>query len=195
MSVIKGWFWHSRSFNELESKSPRKFCGSVCFSLLFMAQDSQQATLKRRVLDSYEAASQGDASAQCVYGLYVERGRGVQVDLHAAARHFKMSAEQDNPHGQCHYGRCLLDGKGVDIDEAQGAQYLRQAADSGLAYAQYLFGNCLADGKGVRQNLALAMFYWGLARAQGYYYAAVMLEFYSLKEEKEGNGSRSTTPV
>jgi TPR repeat protein len=63
-----------------------------------------------------QCADQGDTIAQCRYGLCLQDGEGVSIDLRNAAHYFKLSADQGNADGQCYYGICLRDGEGVSID-------------------------------------------------------------------------------
>jgi TPR repeat protein len=58
------------------------------------------------------ARDQGSLYGQKSYSRSLEFGRGVPGDISAAARHYKLSADQRNSNGQFSSGRCLEEGRG-----------------------------------------------------------------------------------
>ena len=112
-------------------------------------------------------ADKGDAEAQFNYGLYLENGYGVSVDLASAARYYKLAADQGHAKARFNYGNCLRTGSGVSVDLSSAARYYKLAADQGLASAQFNYGLCLARGSGVPVDLLAAACYYKLAADQG----------------------------
>ncbi|KAG8459988.1 hypothetical protein KFE25_011037 [Diacronema lutheri] len=106
-----------------------------------------------------EKASLGECAAQ---------GRGVARDLAAAARFFRLAAEQSHVQAQYELGGCLLHARGVPrVDQKAAARLFRLAADKGHAHAQQALGACLMKGQGVAQDLSEAERYFRLAAEQG----------------------------
>jgi hypothetical protein len=94
--------------------------------------DRWNADFRFQQMDAYScklAADQGDARGQCNYGLYLEKGLGVEQNFEMAAHYFKLSADQGDAFGQCNYGLCLDKGEGVEQDFRMAAYYLKLSAD------------------------------------------------------------------
>jgi hypothetical protein len=62
------------------------------------------------------SADHGNSEGQFRYGLCLEFGKGVPIDLVSAADYYKKSAEQGDEQGQLKYGLCLENGQGVPLD-------------------------------------------------------------------------------
>jgi TPR repeat protein len=60
------------------------------------------------------SADQGNQDGQSRYGLFLERGTGVEQNVIEAAKYYKLSADQGDSTGQNRYGDCLEKGRGVD---------------------------------------------------------------------------------
>jgi hypothetical protein len=71
------------------------------------------------------------AEAQLKYGLFLQTGKGVSVDLERAAHDWKLAADQGHVLAQYNYGCCLQTGRGVSINLAEAATYLKSSADQG----------------------------------------------------------------
>jgi TPR repeat protein len=113
------------------------------------------------------AADQGIAAAQFNYGMCLQDGEGVSIDMRNAAYYFKLAADQGYAAAQYNYGICLQNGKGVSIDMRNAAYYFKLAADQGDAAAQNNYGMCLQNGKGDSIDLRSAVYYLKLAADQG----------------------------
>ena len=127
------------------------------------------------------AADLGNASAQCVLGVYysdygndddeavkwirksAEQGNAwAQYYLGAlynggddyaeAVKWLKKSAEQGNAMAQIGLGALYFEGKGVRQDYAEAVKWLKKSAEQGNDDAQYYLGYLYRYGKGVPQN-------------------------------------------
>ena len=112
-------------------------------------------------------ADQGNAEAQLVYAMCLERGEGVPRNLSEAARYSKMAADQGLADAQFNYGLRLERGTGVPRNLSEAARYYKMAADQGLADAQLNYGVRLERGEGVSRNLKEAAHYYKMAADQG----------------------------
>jgi hypothetical protein len=82
------------------------------------------------------AADRGDPEAQYRLALCLLKGRGVALDLPAAAKYFQLAADRNHADAQFRYARCLWTGLGVPIDQVEAERYFRLAADQGHLKAQ-----------------------------------------------------------
>jgi TPR repeat protein len=105
--------------------------------------------------------NQNHASAQFIYALCLEDGRGVVKDKAAAARYYKLAADQNDADAQYGYALCVSKGRGVPKDEAEATQYYKLAADQNHAWAQFHW-----EGRGVVKDEAEAARYYKLAADQ-----------------------------
>ncbi|CAG8507979.1 1830_t:CDS:2 [Paraglomus occultum] len=81
-------------------------------------------------------------------GLYNYRGLGnLEVNLEAAAEHFRKAADGGNPDGQLRYGAALMKGDGAHRDVKLGFDYLCKAADNGNSAAQFNVGQIYWSGR------------------------------------------------
>jgi TPR repeat protein len=67
----------------------------------------------KSVHDIEVEADQGDAAAQCNYGVMLSHGEGISMNKSLAAHYLKLSADQGNARAQCEYGFMLLHGEGI----------------------------------------------------------------------------------
>jgi TPR repeat protein len=87
-------------------------------------------------LGESEQRDQGHAGAQCNYGVRLNRGDGLPMDISLVAYYYKLAADQGHAGAQCNYGVLLENGDGVPIDKSLVALYFELAADQGHAGAQ-----------------------------------------------------------
>ena len=112
-------------------------------------------------------AKKGDDKAQTGLGLMYVKGRGVSKDPKAAAKWFRLAAEQGNAFAQSELGVLYMDGKGVAQSDEEAVKWYRLSAEQGYAGGQALLAGMYAQGRGVPQNKEEAMKWKKLAMAQG----------------------------
>jgi TPR repeat protein len=89
------------------------------------------------------AAKLNDPSAENSFGVCLERGIGVQLNLPLAARHYQRSAAHGDPHGANNLGFCLEHGRGVKQDIEAAARCYKFASDHGHPEGQINYRRCL----------------------------------------------------
>jgi TPR repeat protein len=109
------------------------------------------------------AADQNHAKAQFRYGLCLERGRGMEIDLIEAAHYYKLSADHNFVRAQRRYRSCLEKGKGVMADRVEALKYLKLSADQNSLEAQFKYAVCLTEGDRVNMDWIEAARYFRLA--------------------------------
>jgi TPR repeat protein len=109
------------------------------------------------------AADRNNWIAQFGYGLCLQFGKGVSIDLVNAARHYRLAADQGLCSAQFAYGSRLECGHGVAVDLVEAVKYYRLAADQDLADAQFRYAVCLEHGKGAAMDFCGAKKYYKLA--------------------------------
>jgi len=86
----------------------------------------------RRTWQSFDemrkAADEGDAAAQCYFGICYQTGQGVAQDYQQAVRWFRRAADQNDAAAQCYLGFCYQSGLGVPQEYGQAAKWFREAA-------------------------------------------------------------------
>jgi TPR repeat protein len=112
-------------------------------------------------------AHQGNFYNQWLYGLCLEHGMGVDIDLIEAVKYYRRLADRGDSNGQLIYGVCREHGIGIDVNLVEAVNYYRLSADQGNSYGQLRSGMCLEHGKGVAVNLAEAVKYYRLSANQG----------------------------
>jgi TPR repeat protein len=113
------------------------------------------------------AAEQGNADAQCAYGICLFNGDFCIRDKARAVHYFTLAADQGNALGQYNCGMCLFTGAGVKMDKPLAGHYFKLAADQGHAPAQHRYGMCLSTGNGVAMDCVEALRYLKQAADQG----------------------------
>ena len=108
-----------------------------------------------------------DAKAEFHQGLQYLVGHGVPQDDKAAARLFRLAAEQGYAPAQVDLGTLYDRGQGVPQDFKEAAHWYRLAAEQGDAWAQYGLGFHYFHGEGVPQDYKEAAHWYRLAAAQG----------------------------
>ena len=125
----------------------------------------------RRTWQSFDemrkAAEQGDAAAQCYFGICYQTGQGVPQDYQEAVRWFRRAADQNDAAAQCYLGFCYQSGLGVPQEYGQAAKWFREAAEQGDPAAQFNLGVLYETGQGVAQNYAEAVKWYHAAAEQG----------------------------
>jgi TPR repeat protein len=82
------------------------------------------------------AADANNSYGQCNYGVCLEFGLGVGMDVAEAVKYYKLSADQQNVTGECNYGICLALGKGVLPNVLEATVYLKRSVEHSCPYAQ-----------------------------------------------------------
>lgn len=99
---------------------------------------------------------------------------GVRPDLEAAARHFRIAAEQGEPMAMANLGMMLASGLGVAQDNASALAYFEKAAMYGSAFALHGLGVMYLTGSGVPANATRARLFfeeaveWGFTESHTY---------------------------
>ena len=104
-----------------------------------------------------EAAGQGVAEAQALYGQLLLDGDGVARDQPAAVAMFWRAARQGHVMAINMLGRCHDLGWGVAVDKARAAEWYEVAAAGGLDWAKYNLATLLALGEGIAQDRPRAL--------------------------------------
>lgn len=117
--------------------------------------------------DRYRAeARAGDARAQFIWGLLLERGVHGQPDPVAAAQWYERAADQGHADARYKLGQLYQQGRGVPQDLARAAQYYRAVAEQGQAEAQYSLAYLYETGEGVPHDIAQAVDLYRAAAGQ-----------------------------
>lgn len=115
-----------------------------------------------------EAAGEGLAEAQAIYGQMLLDGTEVARDARAAFGWFMAAARQDQLMALNMVGRCYDLGQGVAVDKQRAAECFRVAAERGLTEAMYNYATLLALGEGVAEDRAVALRWLQRADALGF---------------------------
>jgi hypothetical protein len=112
------------------------------------------------------SADQNNSAGESNYGLCLEYGKGVSIDLREAAKYYKMSADQGFGPAENHYALALEFGKETERNLPEAAVFYGRAADHGHSDAQNNFGFCLEYGLGIEADFVRAARYYDLAAQQ-----------------------------
>lgn len=107
------------------------------------------------------------ALAQWGLGQRYYKGEGVAMDKTAAAKWFRLSADQGVADGQYNLGQCYLNGHGVPQDIHAAAKWFKLAADQGHAQAQNNCGRCYLLDNAEPRDIGVALKWFRLAADQG----------------------------
>lgn len=122
----------------------------------------------QEAVNSYrQAASQGNAAAQCLLGAAYHEGQGVPKNYQEAVNWNQKAADQGNASAQYFLGVAYDQGLGVPQNYPEAASWYQKASDQGNASAQYYLGLLYALGQGVPQNKVLAYMLLSLAATGG----------------------------
>lgn len=115
-------------------------------------------------LDLYKkAAQQGDPLAAWMAGRRYFLGIGVEKDLDAAKKWFKIAADQNSAYGAYYLGRVM-----AERDPGKAPALYKIAADQGLPQAQYFYGKALKEGKGIAADPFEAFVWLFISSDAGY---------------------------
>jgi hypothetical protein len=109
------------------------------------------------------AADHGDADGANLFGLCLEFGKGVEVDLHRAAPYYQKAADKGHAEAQYDFGFCLEHGLGVDRNLTEAGKYYRLSADQAHIDGLRSYARFLHYGFGVDQDLEEAAHYYELS--------------------------------
>lgn len=104
-------------------------------------------------------AETGDARAMVCLGVQNEVGFCGKIDVKAANRWYRESAELGFPVAQFILGYQYYHGIGIEKDLDSAIVWVRNAAGAGYPAAQHFLGNRYVNGDGVPKDSALAV-YW-----------------------------------
>lgn len=130
-------------------------------------RQNDQNNLARIVDLLKKSASMGHSEAQYSLGVHYKTGRGVEVNLAAAATWFLKAAEQGNADAQVAIAVAYFMGGGVPRDPQLGIPWLRKAARQGHALAQTTMGTIYAEGELVAKDHAKAIDWFSKAASNG----------------------------
>ena len=116
----------------------------------------------------HRLASSGDARGQNGLGVLHLRGTGVEQDVAAAVRWFRLAAAQGYPAAQTNLGLLYQNGWGVPKDLSQAYRWYLRAARQGDAEAQTSVALMLVQGHGTRQDQDAAFRWFERAARQGH---------------------------
>lgn len=117
-------------------------------------------------------AERGDADAAFNLGQAYRLGRGVPINLSAAATWFERAAAKGHLDAQTTLGLMLFE----NGDRAGGIRWLKQAADKGDPRALLVYGTALFNGDGVKKDPILGYSLVSRAANQGLAPAQATLE-------------------
>ncbi len=128
---------------------------------LFEAQD--EFDKKNAFLCFARGAEKGDLD--CIYylGMCYEYGFGCDVDLEAAAKTYKLAADQDYADAINNLGGCYLHGQGADKDPYAAFECFNRACELGSVKACCRIGICYQYGYGTEQDGERAVEYYAKA--------------------------------
>ena len=113
------------------------------------------------------AAEEGDAQAQCDFGICYRSGEGVEKDPLKAIEWYLKAAEQGHGGALNNLGIMYQHGIGVEPDLEKAAGYYLKAAEAGNADGQFCIGLMYANGAGVEQDYVEAVKWYKAAADQG----------------------------
>lgn len=118
-------------------------------------------------------ADHGDASAQYLLGVIYGRGNAVVAeDDVAAAKWYRMAAEQGHEGAQARTALMYAFACGVDKNDVEAAKWFQRSADQGAAGSMFHLGRMYLAGRGVPKRVDESIKLWtrsaelGYARAQ-----------------------------
>jgi serine/threonine protein kinase/TPR repeat protein len=115
-----------------------------------------------------QAARGGNVDGMLNYGLCLEKGRGVPVDLVQSADWYRRAMMAGDLHAVFCYADMLEFGKGVPKDMAEAVRLYKQAAEQGHDRAQSRYGVICEYGLyGVTKDVSQAIRYYQMAAEQG----------------------------
>lgn len=68
-------------------------------------------------------ADNGDVNSMFNYAMMLEKGNGIEVDLKAASKYYKMAADNGHLDSMYNYAQMLFNGTGISVDKKEAAKY------------------------------------------------------------------------
>lgn len=162
-----------------------RICSLLLLSLASLAQadtleDARAALAKRDFTAAMpillQLARDGNAEAQYQLGVIYGRGNAAAPeDDVAAAKYYRMAAEQGHEGAQARTALMYAYACGVARDDAEAAKWFKRSADNGAEGSMFHLGRMYLAGRGVPRDVAEATRLWkrsselGYARAQYFY--------------------------
>ncbi|MDR3424661.1 MAG: phospholipase D-like domain-containing protein [Alphaproteobacteria bacterium] len=115
-----------------------------------------------------DAAEQGFAQGEAVYGSLCAEGIGVPKDIAEAIRWYQKAVEQGDARGQILLGLAYINGQGVQKDPSEAVKWVRKSADQGFNLAEYTLATMYQSGKGGQKNEGEALKWFRKAAEHGY---------------------------
>lgn len=112
-------------------------------------------------------AEAGDAAAQTLAAEILSRGLGVKRDEAAAAKWYRLAAEQGVPEAQFQYALMLIDGRFVKNDPQEAYALMQAAAEAGNRLAQFNFAQLLIQNEPGDRGMTKAVVYYQRAADAG----------------------------
>ncbi len=123
----------------------------------------------REAFRCFELAAQlGHSDSQCMAGIMLDNGQGVNRDFQRAIEWFDRAARQNNPKAEFCLGVMHRDGHGFPQNYREAARLIGAAAAKGNAEAQFNLGVMYLHGHGVVQSLDMAEMWWNRASVHGH---------------------------
>jgi TPR repeat protein/serine/threonine protein kinase len=114
-----------------------------------------------------EEADRGNAFCQNNYGVCLEYGIGVEIDLLQSSFYYQQACEAGDSYGQLNFAYLFAHGLGCERDLSKAAHYYKLSADQGNSFGQWRYGECLEYGIGVVKDFHEAAHYYKLSADQG----------------------------
>jgi TPR repeat protein len=130
-----------------------------------LADDWQTCT--STVLNHPSAQNRTDAFSEYCLGLASMQGFYGTKDQVAAARYYRLAADQNLPAAEFTLGYYYERGYGVPRDHATAIMWWSKAAAAGSADANFMLGKAYENGSGVAKDPAQANRYYQIAAQQG----------------------------
>ena len=106
-----------------------------------------------------KSADKGNPNAQFIYGMRLEYGVTMPIDVSEGNKYYRRSAVQGNEDAQYRLGVNLLNGNGCIKNEKEANMFLKMSADLGNKDAAILYATNLKEGIGVEKNPELGDMY------------------------------------
>lgn len=119
-----------------------------------------------KMMDIFEAAENGFASAQNEVAFRYHDGDGVEQSDEEAFKWWMKAAEQEYPEALFSVGNCFQTGMGVEEDMEKAVDYWMRAADKGHGVSQYFIGVCYYNGMVLEKDPDKAFEWWKKAAEQ-----------------------------
>jgi hypothetical protein len=145
--------------------------GRLGLALMRLREGTPESTGEAHALLE-AAAADGVAVAHHLLGILLESGAACDVDLPAAAEHYRTGAELGHIGAQVRYGFALLHGRGVAQDAFSAETLLRRAGLAGDAQAAAVVGYLYARDGELPPNYAEAAMWLRRAAEAGHAAAA-----------------------